>query len=601
MLTIQYRMHDRIMEWSSQEFYEGKLRSHPSVATHLLSGLISPTPTPNATHSTGDVSNEGRDNREDRDINGLLEVPMLMIDSAGCDMEESPQEEGESIGNEHEVKIVLRHVQALLHAGVSNRVIGVITPYNAQVNILRAALHSYDVEVATVDGFQGREKEAIVMSMVRSNGPPHNVGFLQDERRTNVAITRARRHVCVICDSETLGSYPFLKRMVDYFAKYAVVLSATDYMTHECSELLYQPNLSEDTTGVPAAPVEKTKKVRKPQVKKQKNPKTNERKEGAKGVTDEQKAKWVVELTELRDKIGKYSILDHINFPPSLNSYERMVLHELSSQLGLHHESVGEDKDRKLVIKRPDDTAHSHRPLNPAESHQIGKIEKNVHGRTETNIKTSERPQKESKKTKAKIPVDPFADEVGEGNTDVAGPNSGAPTNTSQKKSKKNKAKTENQTDTLGPAEKSDPSLNDRPVNTQKVEKSTSLPVPQKPTDTGKEENIDEIVKQLGMDNSRCRIGGCTNSIIISRTCEFCKSKYCIYHGLPEAHGCGDAAKKKARSDWLKQTGPQALGGKPKEKPLKDWERNYVKNKLHKKLEDDAKARTAKQPPKKKK
>ena len=73
------------------------------------------------------------------------------------------------------------------------------------------------LEVATVDGFQGREKEAVIISAVRSN-PAHTVGFLADARRMNVAVTRGRRHVCLVCDSETLGGGDaFLKRLVAWF------------------------------------------------------------------------------------------------------------------------------------------------------------------------------------------------------------------------------------------------------------------------------------------------------------------------------------------------------------------------------------------------
>lgn len=74
--------------------------------------------------------------------------------------------------------------------------------------------------------------------MVRSNPPPHNVGFLVDDRRTNVAITRARRHVCVVCDSATVSSHPFLKRMNDYFTKNAVVLAASDCIHTTVSDVL---------------------------------------------------------------------------------------------------------------------------------------------------------------------------------------------------------------------------------------------------------------------------------------------------------------------------------------------------------------------------
>lgn len=97
--------------------------------------------------------------------------------------------------------------------------IAVISPYNAQVNLVTSLLkQTYpQLEVGTVDGFQGREKEAVVISLVRSNDKGE-IGFLSEKRRLNVAITRAKRHLCVVCDSETLarGKEPFLKGFIDF-------------------------------------------------------------------------------------------------------------------------------------------------------------------------------------------------------------------------------------------------------------------------------------------------------------------------------------------------------------------------------------------------
>ena len=86
-----------------------------------------------------------------------------------------------------------------------------ITPYWAQVLVLREALAPEvraGLEVGTVDGFQGREKEAVVVDLVRSNGD-HRIGFLADTRRMNVALTRARRALIVVGDSATLGAHPY--------------------------------------------------------------------------------------------------------------------------------------------------------------------------------------------------------------------------------------------------------------------------------------------------------------------------------------------------------------------------------------------------------
>jgi superfamily I DNA and/or RNA helicase len=92
----------------------------------------------------------------------------------------------------------------------------VIAPYSAQVRRLREMLPLPGLEIDSVDGFQGREKEAVVVSLVRSNREGE-IGFLADVRRTNVALTRARRKLLVVGDSATLAVLPFYRRLFEYF------------------------------------------------------------------------------------------------------------------------------------------------------------------------------------------------------------------------------------------------------------------------------------------------------------------------------------------------------------------------------------------------
>ncbi|MEW6745729.1 MAG: IGHMBP2 family helicase [Planctomycetota bacterium] len=192
MLTLQYRMHETIMNWSSREFYDGRLEAHAAVRKHRLSDL------------TGVATTEETD------------APLLFIDTAGCDFEEQRDAEGDSKYNEGEARLVIERIEALRSAGLGADQIAVITPYNAQVDLLRQGLARHPgLEIDSVDGFQGREKEAVVISLVRSN-PRGEVGFLADHRRLNVAVTRARRHVTLIGDSATIACDPFLARLVDY-------------------------------------------------------------------------------------------------------------------------------------------------------------------------------------------------------------------------------------------------------------------------------------------------------------------------------------------------------------------------------------------------
>lgn len=190
-LSVQYRMHTAIMDFSSLEFYEATLVAHESVAGHRLVDLPDITPS------------------------RLTEVPMEFIDTAGAGWDEQTEPDGESRFNPQEAQLVCRYVTGLLAAGVQPEQIAVIAPYSAQVRLLRELLRGVNVEIDSVDGFQGREKEVILVTMVRSN-PAGEIGFLADTRRMNVAMTRARRKLVLIGDSATLGGDPFYSRLFQY-------------------------------------------------------------------------------------------------------------------------------------------------------------------------------------------------------------------------------------------------------------------------------------------------------------------------------------------------------------------------------------------------
>jgi len=103
--------------------------------------------------------------------------------------------------------------------------VAIITPYDAQARLLRTLVPEREIEVGTVDGFQGREKDAIVVDLVRSNGDGA-LGFLADVRRMNVALTRARRFLLVVGDSATLGAHPFYVAFVEAAQRRGAYLSA---------------------------------------------------------------------------------------------------------------------------------------------------------------------------------------------------------------------------------------------------------------------------------------------------------------------------------------------------------------------------------------
>jgi len=193
LLSVQHRMHAAIMGFSNAEFYDGRLVAHASIAGHQLCDLPGVARAP------------------------LTETPVQFIDTAGASYDEELEIDTGSRRNIQEAALAVKKVRALLALGVSATQIGVITPYRAQVRLLRERLEDVaDLEIDSVDGFQGREKEAIVVSLVRSN-PEGEIGFLADTRRTNVALTRARRKLLVIGDSATLANASFYQRMLTYF------------------------------------------------------------------------------------------------------------------------------------------------------------------------------------------------------------------------------------------------------------------------------------------------------------------------------------------------------------------------------------------------
>jgi ATP-dependent RNA/DNA helicase IGHMBP2 len=202
MLTTQYRMHERILAWSAARFYQGRVTAAPAVANHLLTDL----PDVVTTEWTSEA--------------------LCFVDTAGCGHDETVGDDEGSKSNHGEAGLVVHVVTSLLDAGVPAQAIAVVTPYNAQVQLLRERLGGVEgLEIGTVDGLQGREKEAVVVSLVRSN-ESGEVGFLAELRRLNVALTRARRHLTILGDSATLAHDRDLRQLVDHLQQHACYRSA---------------------------------------------------------------------------------------------------------------------------------------------------------------------------------------------------------------------------------------------------------------------------------------------------------------------------------------------------------------------------------------
>ena len=186
LLNVQYRMNSLLMKFPNREFYNNGLKSASSVDEITIN----------------DILESGHD-----------EEALLFIDTSDVDdNNERHLKDSKSIVNELEAEISVSIAQDYLDAGIDVDDIGIIGPYADQVKIIQ---ENTPVEVKTVDGFQGREKEIIIISTVRSNNNG-NIGFLKDLRRLNVAITRAKRKLIIIGNKNTLKTNPTYARLINF-------------------------------------------------------------------------------------------------------------------------------------------------------------------------------------------------------------------------------------------------------------------------------------------------------------------------------------------------------------------------------------------------
>ncbi|MEA1994175.1 MAG: IGHMBP2 family helicase [Euryarchaeota archaeon] len=202
ILTVQYRMHEKIMNFSNHEFYNGELTAHSSVRFHTLKDI------------------GFKNAKRDENLRKILDpkIPIVFIDTKELDAPERTRPGSTSKENRREAKIVVGIAENLLKGGLTERDVAVISPYDDQVALIGHMIDREDLEIKTVDGFQGREKEAIVISLVRSN-KSGDVGFLKDLRRLNVTLTRAKRKLIVVGDSSTVSSEKIYGNFLEYVKK----------------------------------------------------------------------------------------------------------------------------------------------------------------------------------------------------------------------------------------------------------------------------------------------------------------------------------------------------------------------------------------------
>lgn len=227
LLKIQYRMNDEIMRFSSDWFYGGKVESAPQIKYRSVLDYAHPITWIDTSNEENQITIEGEDAPED----SASTASSVSAANQNSDLNFKEQFVGESFGriNKAEAELTLLTLAEYFTKIGKQRVleeridVGIISPYRAQVQYLKKLIKKYEffkpyrrlISVNTVDGFQGQERDVILISLVRSNDEGQ-IGFLKDLRRMNVAMTRARMKLIILGNKDTMTKHPFYKKLWEY-------------------------------------------------------------------------------------------------------------------------------------------------------------------------------------------------------------------------------------------------------------------------------------------------------------------------------------------------------------------------------------------------
>ena len=227
LLKIQYRMNDEIMRFSSDWFYGGKVESAPQIKYRSVLDYDHPITWIDTSNEENQITIEGEDAPED----SASTSSSVSAANQNSDLNFKEQFVGESFGriNKAEAELTLLTLAEYFTKIGKRRVleeridVGIISPYRAQVQYLKKLIKKYEffkpyrrlISVNTVDGFQGQERDVILISLVRSNDEGQ-IGFLKDLRRMNVAMTRARMKLIILGNKDTMTKHPFYKKLWEY-------------------------------------------------------------------------------------------------------------------------------------------------------------------------------------------------------------------------------------------------------------------------------------------------------------------------------------------------------------------------------------------------
>lgn len=422
-----------------------------------------------------------------------------------------------------------------------------------------------------------REKEAIILSLVRSNSNGQ-VGFVADVRRLNVACTRARRHLCLVTDSSTTSRAA--SGLVEYMEQNGEVRSAHQYL-QEIDNVVV-PEVGNRKT-VDAAKSHKVIPLKDSNLSKQ------EKEEAA--------AKVKAVLTDWSTSAECVAGCAK-EFPSSLTAYERLVIHQWAEEHGFQHRSLGENHNRRIQIQKavPAVTSQSDKKsqdpndgTNPADEAVEAITEKIETVDLNPTISSSKKKKKNKKQVNSELQTKATSsnhNEISVKNKPLSPvfppPELDAVKCQDCHKSvpKQNLALHRLRCTGSGPVEQA--------VRPKQKPLVKSMPQVDRAKETEKkEEDLDGILSQFRQLDTVCNFATCkTNITLMGQQCTLCLRRFCLSHRLPEIHGCGDAIRRQARSATLKQgfIAPGSLPAKPK--AIDASKRAHLQRKLDKKLQD---------------
>ena len=196
-LKVQYRMHPKLRRWPSENFYAGQLRDGVSAADRTL--------------------------RQKGLRWSFAAKPMVFVHVDG-----SEERTGSSFANAREARTVVEIVEKLVGGGIRGEQVTVLTPYDGQVGILEEQMLNVcsEVKVSSVDAYQGKENDVVVVSAVRT----HGAGFVQDHRRLNVAVTRAKCGLVIVGDQNFLSGVAHWRLLIKHYKKMDCVVNAAEIL-----------------------------------------------------------------------------------------------------------------------------------------------------------------------------------------------------------------------------------------------------------------------------------------------------------------------------------------------------------------------------------